>query len=362
MKADSYATQSRLGLADIALTERKLEESISLADEVISADPRNIPARRLRAMALRYSHRLDDARAELERVIKMAPQDKPAYLQLGLLEIELKDFRKAEMLFSKLRDLGGDSTDAAAGFAVMYTVRGQSGKAYEFLKRELKNSSDRAFAHELLAAVAIQDGQYDRAIDEYYSVLRVNPSAKGIYLKLADAFRSKGDLNSYVTALERAQKSAPGELLPTVLLAAALESKGQRDAAIQQYRRALELQPDDPRVLNNLAYAICEANLNLDEALRLAQRAVRKSPDQPNFADTLGWIYLKKSMPDDALQIFSNLLKKYPDDPSYRYHFGAALLKKGDMQGARVALMAAISNKPPKQEKEQILDLLARIN
>jgi hypothetical protein len=54
-------------------------------------------------------------------------------------------------------------------------------------------------------------------------------------------------------------------------------------------------------------------------------------------------------------------LKKYPDDPIYRYHFGAALLKKGDTQGARTALMAAISNEPPKQEKEQILELLARI-
>jgi len=48
-------------------------------------------------------------------------------------------------------------------------------------------------------------------------------------------------------------------------------------------------------VLNNLAYLMVEANVNVDEALRLAERAVQKAPDQPNFADTFGWICLRET-------------------------------------------------------------------
>jgi Flp pilus assembly protein TadD len=150
--------------------------------------------------------------------------------------------------------------------------------------------------------------------------------------------------------------------MATVLLGSARQSIGQQDEAVKLFRHAQELQPDDPRVLNNLARAIVETNGNIDEALRLAQLAVKSSPNQPNFTDTLGWIYLKKNLTDGALQLFNTLVRKHPDDPTFRYHLGAALFQKGDMQGARIALQVALDNKPAKDEAAQIRGLLARLN
>ena len=65
---------------------------------------------------------------------------------------------------------------------------------------------------------------------------------------LAEALHLKGDTNGYISTLEQAQKLFPRDLMPTLALAGALEVLGRRDAAILQYRHAMELQPDDPRI------------------------------------------------------------------------------------------------------------------
>jgi Tfp pilus assembly protein PilF len=130
---------------------------------------------------------------------------------------------------------------------------------------------------------------------------------------------------------------------------------------MESYRRALRMQPENPSLLNNLAFYLAENGGNLDEALALAQRAVQKLKDDPGVSDTLGWIYLKKSMPDAALQIFSALVKKNPESPIFRYHFGAALAAKGDKAAARAALDAALTKKPDKQDELKIRQLLASL-
>jgi tetratricopeptide (TPR) repeat protein len=362
LRLDANYAVAQIALTEVALAQHKSDEAIQWADVAISADSGNTTARLMKALALREAGRLNDSRVDLEQVIKAAPQEKSAYLQLGLLEIEEQNFKKAEALFAKLQSLGGDVSSATAGLAVLYSKEGQLEKAYGLLKKELEHSPDHLLVHELLATIAMQAHQFDRAITEYHAFLVLKPNDVSIHLRLAEAFRLKGDFNSYVSTLERAQKLFPGDLMATVLLASAMESVGQEHVALKLYRHAQELQPADPRVLNNLAYAIVETNGNIDEAMRLAQFAVKNSPDQPNFADTLGCVYLKKNLTDGAVQLFSTLVKKHPDDPTFRYHLGAALFQKGDVEGARVALRVALGNKPAKDEADQIRQLLARLN
>jgi tetratricopeptide (TPR) repeat protein len=349
-----------IGMIEIAFAERKLEEAVRLADELISVQPQNTQARLLKAVALRELRRYADARAELQHVLQTAPKDGTTYLQLGLIEIEQKNYAKAEAAFKKLQDLGGDA-GATYGLAVMYSVRGQLDKANELLKRELERFPKNQMLHELVAAIAIQAHDYDRAAGEYRVLIAMTPSNKTFYFQLAEALRVKGETNGYISTLEQAQKLFPRDLSPTLVLASALDGLGRRDAAIQQYRRAMELQPDDPRVLNNLAFAMVETSGNLDEALRMAQRAVQRVPDQPVFVDTLGWIYVKRKMTDSAVQVLDSVVKKQPNNPVFCYHFGVALLQKGDLQRAKATLEDALAKKPSPEYADKIRQLLAHL-
>ena len=98
-----------------------------------------------------------------------------------------------------------------------------------------------------------------------------------------------------------------------------------------------------------------ETGGNLDEAQRLAQDATRQEPSNPAFAETLGWIYVKKKQPDSAIQILRNNVTKHPDRTISRYHLAMALMDKGDKAEAKVELQAALAPTTTAEAQEAAL-------
>jgi tetratricopeptide (TPR) repeat protein len=106
--------------------------------------------------------------------------------------------------------------------------------------------------------------------------------------------------------------------------------------------------------MNNLAYLISTSGGDLDEALTLARRARQLLPDMDEVSDTLGWIYLKKAMPEQAIELFDKLVQTKPERSTYHYHLALALSAKGDNFAAAEQLKAALNCNPGKDEAEKI--------
>jgi len=70
--------------------------------------------------------------------------------------------------------------DATAGLAVLYSEKGRLDQAYELCRKELERSPDRKLVHEVMAAIAMQAREYDRAISEYNALLITDPSATSV--------------------------------------------------------------------------------------------------------------------------------------------------------------------------------------
>ncbi|HYL37652.1 MAG TPA: tetratricopeptide repeat protein [Bryobacteraceae bacterium] len=347
----------RTALAELALKAGRPDESLRWCDEAIAIDPLDNRSRLLKATALENLGKYDQARNVLNAVLQSVPDNLEALLQLSLLEINRHDYKAAEAALARLQRIS--PADAARGTAAMLAAEGQVDKAIDLLRRVLV--SDQALLHNLVGGLALQGRKYDVAIREFQALAASNSHSAEPYMQLAEAYRLRGDWSNSIATLERAQKALPGDAGLTLLLASSFEATGKLDLAIEQYRRALKLRPEDPGIMNNIAYLSVETKGDLDEALRLAQRAVQKAPNQPNFADTLGWVYLNKKMADSALQVFHNLAKKQPDDPTFQYHLGAALFEKGDKTQARAVLQAALSKNPSQQQAVKIRELLAKI-
>ena len=162
--------------------------------------------------------------------------------------------------------------------------------------------------------------------------------------------------------MQKAREILPNNSVVLNRLALLLDLGGQKKEAKAVYESALRLEADNPVALNNLAYNIAESpGGDLDQALTFAQRANQKLPQAAEIADTLGWIYLKKNLPDNALEIFRNNVSKQPGNSTYRYHLGMALFQKGDKVRAKQELQAALSNNPSKEEAANIKELIAKI-
>lgn len=349
----------RLALAELDLTESKPQDALQLTEQILARDPGNPRARLLHAAAQGSLRRYGAARTELDSLIMEYPQSRDARIQLGVVAIAQKRFREAEKLLGSA-DLASDPR-ATAGLAIAYSAQDQIDQAIQLLRTaDLEQHSPPAISN-LLAALAVRNGNYDLAIETYKRQLTHNPNSAELNLSLGEVWFAKGDYTQASAALQRAKQLNPKDGRPDTMLAAILARSGRVPDMKAHLENVLRLQPDNPVALNNMAFFLAENHGNLDEALSFAQRAVARSRNEPNFVDTLGWIYFKKELSDSAIQIFSTLVKKQPSNPTFEYHLGAALLAKGETERARQALNAALAAGPARDEEVKIKELLRRI-
>ena len=94
------------------------------------------------------------------------------------------------------------------------------------------------------------------------------------------------------------------------------------DNAEADFRRALDLNPDQPQVLNYLGYSLVERREKLDEALDMIERAVAARPDSGYIVDSLGWVLFRLGRYDEAVEHMENAGELMPVDPVVNDHLG----------------------------------------
>ncbi len=128
-----------------------------------------------------------------------------------------------------------------------------------------------------------------------------------------------------------------------------LTAMGENAKAIEEFRKVLALNPNEPNGCNNLAYLLIEKDA--DEALRYAQKAVELLPENPQFADTLGWAFYRKGIYRSAITHLERAVKG-DNGAVPRYHLAMAYARDGDRTKAQKTLNDAIrinSNRPEAQ-------------
>ncbi len=134
----------------------------------------------------------------------------------------------------------------------------------------------------------------------------------------------------------------------------AYERTDQWDKAEADFNRALELEPDQPYVLNYLAYSWIEQDRNLDEAQKMLERAVAARPDDGYIVDSLGWVYYRLQQYQEAVETLEKAIQLKPQDPVINDHLGDAYWRTGRKREARVQWRRALSLDPEAEEIPKI--------
>ena len=102
------------------------------------------------------------------------------------------------------------------------------------------------------------------------------------------------------------------------------ERSKQWPKAEADFKKALELNPDQPLVLNYLGYSWVDQGLNLDEAFKMLRRAVELQPNDGYIVDSLGWAHFKLGQYQEAAQTLEKAIDLKPADPVVNDHLGDA--------------------------------------
>jgi len=73
------------------------------------------------------------------------------------------------------------------------------------------------------------------------------------------------------------------------------------DRSLEYLRKAAELEPDNPNVLNSLGYILANEGIDSEESILSCRKAVRIKKDYPAYLDSLGWAYFKAGKNTEAL-------------------------------------------------------------
>ncbi len=119
-------------------------------------------------------------------------------------------------------------------------------------------------------------------------------------------------------------------------------------------RKALELQPEQPHVLNYLGYSWIDQGVNLDEGMKMIKRAVEQRPDDGYIVDSLGWAYFRIGNYEDAVKNFERAVDLKPEDPTINDHLGDAYWRIGRTLEAKFQWAHARDLKPEPEELPKI--------
>ena len=124
------------------------------------------------------------------------------------------------------------------------------------------------------------------------------------------------------------------------------ERAKQWPPAEKDFQKALELSPDEPYVLNYLAYTWVERRENLDQALGMLEKAVSQRPEEGFIIDSLGWAHFMLGRYPEAVEELERAVALAPTDPVLNDHLGDAYWKVGRHQEARFQWSRALSFDP----------------
>src|SRR6266702_3316411 len=107
------------------------------------------------------------------------------------------------------------------------------------------------------------------------------------------------------------------------------ERSKQWGKAEADMKKALELQPDQPHVLNYLGYSWIDQGVNLDDGMKMIKHAVEQRPDDGYIVDSLGWAHYRIGNYEEAVKNLERAIDLKPEDPTINDHLGDAYWRVG---------------------------------
>ncbi len=258
----------------------------------------------------------------LRLALQLRPNDDEALMLLASYYEEANKYDKAIEAYNKINPKDDLYVTSQSNIAENLYKQGNVKEAEQRLKTIADNIKDKYIPLLTLADLLRKDGKYKEAIEFYTKAIEYLPSKEKIYWGV---FFSRG------TCYERLKdwKNAEADLL-----------------------KALELYPNQPEVMNYLAYSWVERNENLEKAKEMLLKAVARRPDDPQIIDSAGWALYKMKKYDNAAIFLEKALETLPQDPVLNDHLGDIYWKQGRFYEAKYQWQRAIKYGPAESSTE----------
>jgi tetratricopeptide (TPR) repeat protein len=389
--ADAYRRAGELDPDDIEIKKaeaqayflaEKFDDAVKLYEDIIKTEPDDGIALLHLGQIYHKQMKYDLARQNLLKAAMAFPDSVQIQFNLVLLDRDeghLEEaLKRANDIIKKTEKSNGRYTESERAnrrlFLINQGILNQTLGNYDaavktFLDvKNLTNEKDGRIDAQIIETYR-NAKNLDKALQYADQALAENPENRQLKIVHADVIAEKGRLDEGVKALQQMQKGSDDDLevLSTIVgiyqrakkfdqaqsaLTAAIqrfpneeqlhfqqgalyEKQKKYDEAEKSFRKALELQNDDPAVLNYLGYMYADRGIRLDEAEAMIQKAVHADPTNGAYLDSLGWVYYKQNRFDQAEGYLKKAVIFVNNDSSIHDHLGDLYFKTKRYDDAR---------------------------
>ncbi|KMY86818.1 TPR domain protein [Candidatus Paraburkholderia calva] len=338
-----------LTLARLGPEERK--ESIASFEKYLEKNPKSRDVRLALAQLYLSADRLDDAQKQFEIVRKNDPKDLPPIMALALINIQKKQFDKAQSYLNEYAKIAQNTPGADPGQAYIYLAQmaleqKQDGVAGQWLDRVPRTSQQYLPAQITRAQIMAKQGKVDEARALVNSLQSSDPRDLALLARtdsaiLFEAHRYQEAEDNLVKALH----AFPDDPDLIYDYAMAAEKTGHYDLMETQLRTLMKMDPNNPQAYNALGYSLVDRNQRLDEAVKLIEKAVSLAPNDAFIMDSLGWARYRQGNAAEAEKILKNAYNLQPN-AEIGAHLGEVQWKSGQQDQARATFRQAQKLEP----------------
>ncbi|MFN4204299.1 MAG: tetratricopeptide repeat protein [Tabrizicola sp.] len=202
-------------------------------------------------------------------------------------------------------------------------------------------------------------GKTDAAIEALRTLARTHGDLVEVQFSLGDMLRGQERfaeaVAAYTAAIDLTKAAGNEDWVPYFYRGICHEQSKDWASAEADFRRALELNPTQPQVLNYLGYGLVDRGEKLDEALGMIEKAVAGDPKQGYIIDSLAWALFKLGRYSEALEPMERASLLEPVDPIVTDHLGDVYWMNDRKLEARFQWRRALSFNPTEKDKARIL-------
>jgi Flp pilus assembly protein TadD len=193
-------------------------------------------------------------------------------------------------------------------------------------------------------------GHSDDAMRDLERLARDYPDSPLPDVQRGDILRTKQRFSdavfAYDKAIGRISHPGPSDWVVFYDRGVAEERTHLWQKAEADFRRALELSPDQPFVLNYLAYSWADMGHHLTEARQMIQRAAERRPNDGAITDSLGWVMFRQGDHKAAVKTLEKAVELEPEDSTINGHLGDAYMAVGRKVEAQYQWRRALNLNP----------------
>jgi len=209
-----------------------------------------------------------------------------------------------------------------------------------------------------LANIHFSNDEDDKAIKVLEDVNAKHPSfitrealgrARLIRENYADALPIYEDLVNSMS-----EEDLKGNIQPLYFRGICYEREKQWDKAEADFKRVLDIDPDNADALNYLGYTWVDRGENLTEAFEMIRKAIEIEPNSGAIVDSLGWAHYKLGQYQEAKRKLEDAVALSPSSATIIDHLGDAYWKLGRFREAGYQWERALEYDPTDEERGNI--------